>query len=100
MAWIAALPETGLPVGGHRRLELGGQPILLAHLADGWHAVHDTCLQRGASLSAAPLEGDEAVCHLLFWRFNVRSGACSQVPSMALRVFPVKVEQGGVYVEV
>jgi nitrite reductase (NADH) small subunit len=99
MAWALALAEAELQPGGHRRVTLGGEPILLARLQDGWHAVHDTCLHRGGSLSVLPLDGDEAVCHLHLWRFSVRSGACSQVPSIVLRRFPVKVEQGGVYVD-
>ena len=100
MAWALAAAEADLQAGQHRRVALGGQPILLARLEDGWYAVHDTCLHRGASLSVLPLDGDEAVCHLHLWRFNVRSGACSQVPSIVLRRFPVKLEQGGVYVDV
>jgi nitrite reductase/ring-hydroxylating ferredoxin subunit len=100
MAWQRALDESALEPGGHRLVTLEGQPILLARLQDGWHAVHDTCLHRGASLSVLPLDGEEAVCHLHLWRFSVRSGECSQVPSIVLRRFAVKVEQGGVYVDV
>lgn len=102
MAWQRALGECDLPVGGYRRVDLGGQPILLARLSDGWFAVHDTCLHRGASLAAGdlPLEGDEVVCHLHFWRFHVRDGACAQLPSLRLACFPVKVEWGGVHVDV
>ena len=101
MAWHRALAEGDLPVGGYRRVDLGGQPVLVARLADGCFAVHDTCLHRGASLAAGalPLEGDEVVCHLHFWRFNVRDGACAQLPSLRLRRYPVKVEQGGVHVD-
>jgi nitrite reductase/ring-hydroxylating ferredoxin subunit len=98
MAWMKAM-DGELAVGEHRRVELEGQRILLARLDDGYHAVHDTCLHRGASLSALPLEGAEAVCHLHFWRFDVRSGACTQVPSIVLRRFAAKAEQGGVHVE-
>lgn len=100
MPWLEALSQDALPVGGHARVDLGGQPILLARLDDGWHAVHDTCLHRGASLSAGPLEGGCITCHLHFWSFDVRDGACTQVPSMRLRVFPVRTEEGKVYVEV
>jgi nitrite reductase/ring-hydroxylating ferredoxin subunit len=100
MAWHAALDEGALPVGGSLRVDLGGQPILLTHLADGWHAVHDTCLHRGASLSVAPLEGPLVTCHLHFWTFDVRDGVCAQVPSIRLRVFPVKLEDGKVHIDV
>jgi nitrite reductase/ring-hydroxylating ferredoxin subunit len=99
MPWIAAAAAEALPEGGHLRVELDGQPVLLAHLPAGFYAVHDTCLHRGASLSVLPLEGGEAVCHLHGWRFRVRDGVCVQVPSLRLRSFPVRIEDGTVYVE-
>lgn len=99
-AWHRALPAEGLPVGGHTRVDLGGQPVLLARLEDGWHAVHDTCLHRGASLAAGPLEAGVVTCHLHFWSFEVRTGACTQVPGLALRRFNVKIEEGDVHVEI
>jgi nitrite reductase/ring-hydroxylating ferredoxin subunit len=100
MAWLAALAAEALAEGGHRRIELEGQPLLLARLPQGFFAVHDTCLHRGGSLSEAPLEGGEAVCHLHGWRFRVEDGVCTQVPSLKLRSFPVRVEDGMVYVEI
>jgi nitrite reductase/ring-hydroxylating ferredoxin subunit len=100
MGWRAALPVDVLEVGGHRRIDLDGQPVLLARLSHGFFAVHDLCLHRGGSLSASPLEGAEAVCHLHGWRFSVEDGVCSQVPSLKLRSFPVRVEDRMVYVEI
>ena len=100
MAWQRALAAAELPLGAHTRVDLGGQPILLCHLQDGFHAVHDVCLHRGASLAAGPLEDGRITCHLHFWSFDVRSGACIQVPSIQLRVFPVKIEAEDVHVEI
>jgi nitrite reductase/ring-hydroxylating ferredoxin subunit len=100
MAWHAVLRAEDLPLGGHRRVEVLGQPILLARLDDGWHAVHDTCLHRGASLAAGALEDTRVTCPLHFWVFDVRDGTCAQVPGLALKVFPVKLEEGTVYVDV
>lgn len=100
MAWHRALAETALALGAHARVDLSGQPILLSHLDDGFHAVHDTCLHRGASLAAGPLEDGILTCHLHFWCFDARTGASTQVPGLALRVFNVRTEKGDVYVEV
>ena len=100
MGWTPVMPEGALALGGHQRVEPGGVPVLIARLEDGWHAVSDICLHRGASLAAGPLEGAGVTCHLHFWRFDVRTGACEQVPGMALKRFPTKVEDGTVYVEI
>ena len=100
MPYERALPLSELPVGQHSRVMLSGQQILVANVDGEIHAVSDVCLHRGGSLAGGPLEGDLVTCPLHFWTFNVKSGACVQVPSLVLKVFPTKVENGEVLVEV
>jgi len=100
MPFERALDLAELAPGQARRVLLGGQPILLA-LVDGQvHAVSDVCLHRGGSLAAGPLEGPLSTCPLHFWTFDVRTGACVQVPSIILKTFATKVENGEVYLEI
>jgi nitrite reductase/ring-hydroxylating ferredoxin subunit len=96
---VFAACSKDLPPGSHLRCDAAGQPVLLARLGDGLHAVHDTCLHRGASLSASPVQDGVVTCHLHFWSFDVRSGACLQVPGLKLRTFVVFEEEGNIYVE-
>ena len=100
MPWEFAIEAAALPEGQNVKVTLGGQPIMLSRLDGGFHAVHDTCLHRGASLSVAPLQGRKVSCHLHFWTFDACTGVCEQVPSLGLRVFATKTEEGKVYVEV
>lgn len=100
MAFERALAAAELAPGTHTKVILAGQPILLTHTDDGFHAVHDTCLHRGGSLAAGPVEDGVVTCPLHFWGFDVKTGVCTQVPTMALRVFPTKVENGEVFIEV
>lgn len=100
MPFERALSLSELGPGQHSRVVLNGQAILLANLAGEIHAVSDVCLHRGGSLAGGPLEGDLATCPLHFWTFSVRTGACVQVPSIVLKVFPTKIENGEVHVEV
>lgn len=100
MAFVFVAWSKDLPVGSKIRCDAGGQPILLARLEDGLHAVHDTCLHRGASLSASDMVDGVVTCHLHFWSFDVRSGASLQVPGLKLRTFTVLEEEGRIHVEV
>lgn len=100
MPFERALSLSELPLGQHSRVMLSGQQILIAHVAGEIHAVSDVCLHRGGSLAGGPLEGDLVTCPLHFWTFSVKSGACVQVPSLGLKVYPTKVENGEVLVEV
>jgi 3-phenylpropionate/trans-cinnamate dioxygenase ferredoxin subunit len=100
MPFERALAATELAPGAHTKVIVGGQPILLSNLDGQFHAVHNVCLHRGGDLAAGEMQDGVVVCPLHFWGFDVKSGVCTQVPSMALKVFATKVENGEVYVEV
>jgi nitrite reductase/ring-hydroxylating ferredoxin subunit len=100
MPFERALAAAELAPGAHSKVLLGGQPILLANQDGQFYAIRDTCVHRGGSLAAGVLEGQTIVCPLHYWGFDVKSGVCNQVPSMALKTFATKVENGEVYVEV
>jgi nitrite reductase (NADH) small subunit len=100
MPFERALSLRDLPLGAHAKVFVGGQPLLLSHLDGQVFAVHDTCLHRGGSLAAGPLQDGVITCPLHFWGFDVRTGVCTQVPSLALKAFPTKIDDGEVYVEI
>lgn len=100
MPFERALSLSELAPGQHSRVLLAEQMILLANVAGEIYAVSDVCLHRGGSLAGGPLEGDLVTCPLHFWTFSVRTGACVQVPSIVLKVFPTKLENDEVFVEV
>ncbi len=100
MPFERALLLSELGPGEHVMRRLADQNILLANVAGQVHAVSDVCLHRGGSLAGGPLEGELVTCPLHFWTFSVKDGHCTQVPGIVLKVFPTKVEDGEVYVEV
>ena len=100
MPFERALSLDELAPGQHSRVMLNGQMVLLANVSGEIHAISDVCLHRGGSLAGGPLEGEFVTCPLHFWIFSVKTGACVQVPSIVLKVFPTKVENGEVHVEV
>jgi nitrite reductase/ring-hydroxylating ferredoxin subunit len=100
MPFERVLNSAELAPGASRKVLLGGQSILLSNLDGAFYAVHNTCLHRGGSLAEGPLENGAVVCPLHFWAFDLKSGACVQVPSMALKTFATKVENGEVYIDV
>jgi nitrite reductase/ring-hydroxylating ferredoxin subunit len=89
MALVTVAASQDLPQGARLRREAGGRPLLLARLPEGLFAVDDRCPHRGASLAESELEGPAVTCRAHFWSFDVRSGACVQVPGLSLRTFRV-----------
>jgi nitrite reductase/ring-hydroxylating ferredoxin subunit len=61
----------------------------------------DSCTHEDSSLSDGYVEGDTVECGFHFAKFSLRTGAVLCPPALLpLKTFPVKVEDGKVYVDV
>lgn len=99
MAWtkVASLAEVkpGQPMG----IALPDRGIVLSRIGDTIYAVNDRCPHKGAPLADGRIEGGFIVCALHGWKFHVETGQYPGAPSVKVRVFPVKVEEGDVWVD-
>lgn len=60
----------------------------------------DTCTHEASSLCDGYIEGDTVECAFHFARFSLRTGAVLSPPAvMPLKTFPVKVEDGKIYID-
>ena len=100
MAWENVCTLSQLEGGKLLKVKLGDAPILLANVEGQVHAMSNACLHRGADLSLSEVEGSVITCHLHFWKYDLKDGHCLQVPGAVLKTYPVKVEEGAVFVEV
>ena len=95
---VCALSD--LPAMGAARAQVGGAMIALVRDEEGGvHAVQDECTHGSVSLSEGEVEGCTIECWLHGSRFDLRSGAPLTPPATSpLRVYPVKIDDGDVYV--
>jgi NAD(P)H-dependent nitrite reductase small subunit len=78
----------------------GDHPIAIFHVGSEFFATDDTCTHAKFSLADGYVEGDEVVCALHEARFCLRTGRVLTPPAtVALRTYPVRVEDGEVLVE-
>lgn len=85
---------------GSIRVECKGQPIALFKLEDGIYALDDICSHEYSRLSEGEIWDGEVYCPKHGSRFNIRSGAVRGLPAIKpVRFYPVKVEDGRVYVQ-
>ena len=61
-------------------------------------AVDDECPHAGGSLSEGLLDGDQVVCPLHAYGFEVRSGHCPDDPSCSIRAYAIRLEDGQIQV--
>jgi len=78
----------------------GENPIAVFRVGGEFFATDDTCTHAKFSLSEGYVEGEEVVCALHEARFCLRTGRVLSPPAtIALRTYPVRVEDGEVFVE-
>lgn len=88
--------------GEIRRGELpSGHAVAIYNVDGQFYVTDDICSHGEASLSEdGSLDGYEVECSWHFGRFDVRSGEpCAMPCEIAIRCWPVKIEDGRVFVD-
>jgi toluene monooxygenase system ferredoxin subunit len=76
--------------------------VLLVNLDGGVVAYEDSCPHRGVALSCGTLESASGLltCAMHLWQYDARTGRGVNPRGVALRSLPLKVEAGGIWVDV
>jgi nitrite reductase (NADH) small subunit/3-phenylpropionate/trans-cinnamate dioxygenase ferredoxin subunit len=97
--WVRVGDAASWVKGRGRRIDLDGRPIAVFWDGSSWTALDDTCPHMGASLADGRLFGGELQCSWHEWRYDRTTGRCPVRPWAKVRVHPVRVEGGGVWIE-
>ena len=86
--------------GTAKIVTVNGLEVAVFRYGSQLYALQNRCPHAGGSLGDGVVEGDEVICPLHAYRFNIRTGACSTDP--ALRAKPVGLVRrpGGVAVAI
>jgi glucose/arabinose dehydrogenase len=74
--------------------------VLLVNVGGVFHAYEDRCAHQQVDLSDGQLEANILTCWAHQWQYDVARGVCVNPVAVAMRRFPVKVEDGQVLVDV
>ncbi len=95
---VAALAE--VPEGSATCVLVKRRKIALFHVDGKIFATDDTCTHADASLTEGCVEGQQVICPLHGARFDVTTGAALTRPAVTpVDTYPVKVENGEIFVE-
>lgn len=95
---VANVEEVGL--GRASTFRVGGKSIAVFNVEGSLYAMDDHCLHAGASLGSGKFEGRVVTCRLHGWRYNVTTGCTLHVPDYGVKTYPVKVEDGKIWIAV
>jgi nitrite reductase (NADH) small subunit len=94
-------PQSELPPANEaKEFPCGDKPICIANVSGTYSAMDNVCLHRGGPLGQGMIEGGRVVCPWHGWAWDVKTGAAEQDPRMKVAVYPLKIENGDVLIEI
>lgn len=99
MKWIQVARIEDVPTNTGLPVQAEEQAIALYKVDGKVYALDGVCPHAGGPLAEGSLNGCLAMCPWHGWEFNVKTGVCDFNPSIATKTFPVKEENGQVFIQ-
>ena len=99
--WIEIVELENIPVLGSRvvSVDSGTDIALFRSTDDAVFAIRDACPHKQGPLSQGIMHGTSVTCPLHNWKIDLASGSAFAPDEGCTNVFPVKVEQGKVLLQ-
>jgi nitrite reductase/ring-hydroxylating ferredoxin subunit len=88
------------PADEAKEFPCGEKTICVANVNGTYSALDNVCPHRGGPLGQGMIEGGKVVCPWHGWAWDAKTGVAMQDPNMKVAVYPVKIENGDVLVEI
>lgn len=98
--FVAVCAVDEIPEGQGRVFQAAGREIALFRIGGQFYALDNICPHRGGPLGEGIVCGTEVTCPWHAWSFDLRTGAYTFDPELAVEKFEVRVEDGQVQVAV
>jgi nitrite reductase (NADH) small subunit len=96
IATQAELPATNEA----KEFPCGSKTICVANVDGNYRAMDNVCLHRGGPLGQGMIERGKLICPWHGWAWDPTTGQSVHDANTKLRVYPLKIENGDVLVEV
>ncbi|KMP11073.1 hypothetical protein UR09_04400 [Candidatus Nitromaritima sp. SCGC AAA799-A02] len=88
-----------IPPGTRKRVEVDSKRISIFNIDGEYYAIFDTCPHKGTTpLIRGTLDGIGIKCPNHGYRFDLKTGECNIGPAFNTKVFPIKVEDGEIFI--
>jgi len=74
--------------------------ICVANVNGDYSAMDNICLHRGGPLGQGTIENGKLICPWHAWAWDPKTGAAAHSASVKVAVYPIKIENGDVLVEI
>jgi nitrite reductase/ring-hydroxylating ferredoxin subunit len=100
MGWNYVMEDADLAEGSMAPVYPLGVNVLIARVEGILYAVSGKCAHMACPLFMGRLEGTIIICPCHDWKFDIRDGKFSDAPEIRLETYPVKSEEGKIFVEI
>jgi nitrite reductase (NADH) small subunit len=98
--FVKLTDQAGLPAEGEaKEFPCGAKVICVANVNQVISAMDNVCLHRGGPLGQGVIEGNKLVCPWHGWQWDPKTGEAVHSPNLKLKVYPLKMENGEVMIE-
>ena len=99
--FIKIAAKTYLPRANEaKEFVCGGKEICVANVNGTYSAMDNICLHQGGPLGQGTIEKGKVVCPWHAWAYDPQTGAVGHNPNAKVAVYPLKVENGDVMVDI
>jgi len=89
----AAIRAADIPESKGKLFRVAGEEIAVFKIGEELCGIQNICPHEGGQLSRGKIEGNEVVCPLHGYRFDLKTGACRNDPKLRAKIFTL-VKQG------
>jgi nitrite reductase (NADH) small subunit len=101
MSFTKLTTQSELPaINIAKEFSCGNKEICVAHVNGDYSAIDNICLHQGGPLGQGMIENGKVVCPWHAWQYDPKTGATMHNPNLKVAVYPLKIENGEVLVEV
>lgn len=98
---IKLASQSELPAPGQvKEFPCGDKVICVANVNGTISAMDNVCLHRGGPLGQGVIEGDKVVCPWHLWAWDPKTGEAAHNPAAKVAVYPIKIENSDVLIEI
>jgi nitrite reductase (NADH) small subunit len=99
--FIKLTTESELPaVNEAKEFTCAVKEICIANVNGTYSAMDNVCLHQGGPLGQGTIEGRKVVCPWHGWAYDPKTGAATHNANAKLAVYPIKIENGDVMIDV
>jgi nitrite reductase (NADH) small subunit len=101
MSYVKLAAESELPPKGQaKEFQLGDKMICIANIDGTITAMDNVCLHVGGPLGQGVIEGGKIICPWHGWQYDPQTGQAGHNPNARVPVYPIKIENGDLLIEV